>query len=109
MVDLDIVMWDGWEEKQIGKENMNVPALDEISEVFTPFDLIFRFVFQPRGRLSYNVGQQIDQTCPGLYLRAIGWERETVLCYFQQSDTERPDIGSDGVGLTGNTLRCHVV
>lgn len=32
-----------------------------------------------------------------------------MLCDFQQSHTQGPDVGSDGIRLSSNSFRCHVV
>ena len=86
-----------------------VPALNEILEIFTPFDPVILFILQLWDRLPHYVSKQINQSSLWLHLCAIGGEWKAVLSHFQKGDTKRPDIGSDGVGFARNSLWGHVV
>ena len=86
-----------------------VPALNEILEIFTPFDPIILFILQLWDRLPHYISKQINQSRLWLHFRAIGGEWEAVLSHFQKGDTKRPDIGGDGVRFARDSLWGHVV
>lgn len=58
---------------------------------------IFWFVLQLGNGLTDDISEQIDQPCAGLHLSPVGREGESVLRDFEQSHTERPNVGGDGV------------
>jgi len=86
-----------------------VPAFNKILKALTPLNTMIRLILQLRNRLPHNVRQQINQPGPGLHLRAIRGKGKAVLCHLQQSDTQRPHVGGDGVGLALDALGRHVV
>lgn len=87
----------------------NIPTLDEIFEAFAPFDAVLGFVLEFGDWLPDDVREEIDQAGAGLYLGAVGGEGKPVLGDFEEGDAQRPDVGSDGVGLAGDAFRRHVV
>ena len=84
-------------------------TFDEVFEVLAPFDAVFWLILQFRDGLADDVGQEIDEACPWLHLRAVCGEGEAVLGYFEESHTKAPDIRGDGVGLALYPLGGHVV
>ena len=98
-------------KKKKGKRNTSehVPTLNEVLEVLTPLDLLVRLVLQLGNRLTDNVRQQIDQTSTWLHFRAVRREGEAVLRDLKQCNTERPDVGCDGIRLPCDTFGRHVV
>lgn len=87
----------------------DVPALNKVLEVFAPFDLLVRLILELGNRLAHDVCQQINETSARLHFRAVCWEGEAMLGDFEQCDAERPDVRCDGVGLSCNAFRRHVI
>jgi hypothetical protein len=87
----------------------HIPAFNEILEVVTPLNPRFGFIFQFRDLLPNDIGKEIDKSCTGLHLRAVGREGEPMLCHFEKCDAGTPNIGCDRVGLAGDSFWCHVV
>ena len=85
------------------------PAFDEILEVLRPLDACFWLVLQCRDRLTNDVGQKIDQTSTRVHLGAVCGEREAMLCDFEKCHAQAPHVASDGVALSSDSLRGHVV
>lgn len=86
-----------------------IPALNKVFETIRPADTVLRFILQLGNRLADDIGQKVDQTGARLHLGAVGREGEAMLCDFEQGYTERPNVGCDGIRLTGDSLRCHIV
>ena len=94
-------------------KGLHSPTLNKILKILAPPNLRLaiprRLILQLRQRLSHNVLDDIDQARSWLHFGAVGGEGETVLGYFEESNAEGPDVGGDGVGLAGDSLRSHVV
>ena len=88
---------------------MDVPTLDKVLEVFAPLDSCFRLVLQFWNWLSHDICQQVDQTCTRLHLSAVGREGEAMLRYLEEGDSSAPNVRCDGVRLSRDPLRGHVV
>lgn len=84
-------------------------TLDEVLEVFAPFDAMIRFIFQLGYWLPYDVGQEINQAGSWLHLGPVCWERKAVLGDLEERDAKGPNIGGNGVGLPLYPLWGHVV
>lgn len=91
------------------KGNRHLPTLDEILEVITPLDSIFWFILQLGNRLTHNICQQVNQPSPWLHFCAICREREAMLGHFQQRYTGAPNVRGNGVALSRNSFRSHVI
>ncbi len=96
-------------QSQRANKALHVPTFDEVFETLAPIDTLGWFIFELRYRLSDDVSEQVYQSSPWLHFRAVCREWEPMLSDFQQRDAERPDVRSDGVGLAGDPLGCHVV
>lgn len=88
---------------------MYIPALDEVFKVVTPVDAVVRLVLEFRNGLMDDVGEKVNEDRSRLDLCPVGGEGESVLCNFKQCNSEGPDVGGDGVRLSGDSLRGHVV
>ena len=84
-------------------------AFDEILEAIPPLDVVLRLVFQLRDRLPHDIREQIDEAGARLHFGAVGREGEAVLRDLQKGDAERPYVRRDGVGLSLDALRGHIV
>lgn len=74
-----------------------IPALNKIFETIGPADAVLRLILQLGDRLADNIGQEVDQTGARLHLSTVGREGEAMLCDFEQSYTERPNVRCDRV------------
>jgi hypothetical protein len=75
----------------------HIPAFDKILEVVRPINSVLRFILQFWNGLTDDVREKVDQSCARLHLCAVCRERESMLGNFQQCNTERPDIGCNGI------------
>jgi hypothetical protein len=87
----------------------HIPAFDEVLEVVTPLDPRLGFILQFRDLLPNDIGKEINKSCTGLHLCAVGREGEPMLCHFEKCDAGTPNIGCDRVRLAGDSFWCHVV
>lgn len=68
-----------------------------------------RLVLEFWNGLMDDVCEKVNEDRSRLDLSPIGGEGESVLCNFKQCNSEGPDVGGDGVGLSSDSLRGHVV
>lgn len=105
----------GWKEgegekkRKEERKTLNPPTLDEILEVFAPFDAVLRFILQLGDRLTDDIGEEIDQARAGLHFGTVRGERKPVLGHFEKGNAQGPHVRGDGVGLAGDSFRSHVV
>ena len=74
-----------------------IPALNKVFETIRPADTVLRLILQLGDRLADDIGQEVDQTGARLHLGTVGREGEAMLCDFEQSYTERPNVRCDRV------------
>lgn len=68
-----------------------------------------RLVLEFWDGLMDDVSEKVNKDRSRLDLCPVGGEGESVLCNFKQCNSEGPDVGGDGVGLSSDSLRGHVV
>ena len=91
------------------KAPQDSPTSHKVLKVVTPLDAELRLVLQLRDGLSHNVGEQVNQPCPGMASTILRLaERKAVLGDFDQRNAQRPHVRRDCIRETLDSFRLQL-
>jgi len=86
--------------------DLHSPASYKVLEIIAPLNSELGLILQFGDRLPHNVCEQVNQSRTSMSTAILCLaEWKPVLCYFEQSNTQRPNIGGDCIRKTLDSFR----